>query len=401
MSQEKQIFKIQTLNNISARGLERLPRERYEVASEISEPDAIIVRSANMHEMTLGDSVRAIGRAGAGTNNIPVETLTQRGVPVFNAPGANANAVKELVLTGMFAVSRHLIDAWCYVENLTETGDALKKKVEAGKKEFKGSELPGRVLGIVGLGAVGVNVANASHALGMKVQGYDPGITISNAWRMHADVHQALSVDDVFSKSNFVTVHVPLVEQTEGLVNAERLALMQENSVLLNFARAEIVDEDAVLDALDNGKLRYYVCDFPSEKLRGHGKVIALPHLGASTDEAEENSAIMVADELSEYLEYGHIRNSVNFPEAIMPPNANSHRVAVVNNNVPNMVGQITSILARHGYNIADLLNKSRGDIAYTLVDIDPEIENDALKELEAIEGVLRVSYLGAFGDRV
>lgn len=393
-------FKIQTLNNIAPRGLERLPRARYEVASEINEPDAIIVRSANMHELTIGDSVSAIGRAGAGTNNIPVAELTRRGVPVFNAPGANANAVKELVLTGMLAVSRHIIDAWRYVEDLTETGDALEQKVEAGKKQFKGSELPGRSLGIIGLGAVGVNVANASHALGMTVQGFDPGITISNAWRLHANVDEALSADQLFSKSDFVTLHVPLIDKTRALVNADRLALMPPNSVLLNFSRAEIVDEDAVLEALDNGNLRYYVCDFPSDKLRRHSKVIALPHLGASTDEAEENSAVMVADELSDYLEYGHIRNSVNFPEAVMPPNAGSHRVIIINDNVPNMVGQITSILADRGCNIADLLNKSKDDIAYTLVDIDPGIDSQGLDELRAIDGVLRVSYLGAFSDR-
>ncbi|NNC23351.1 phosphoglycerate dehydrogenase [Salinisphaera sp. USBA-960] len=394
-------FKIQTLNSISTRGLERLPRERYEVASDIGEPDALIVRSANLHDTEFGDSIKAIGRAGAGVNNIPVDALTRRGVPVFNAPGANANAVKELVLTGMLAVSRHIIDAWCYVESLEETGNDLKKKVEAGKKEFKGTELPGRKLGVIGLGAVGVNISNAAHALGMKVQGFDPGITINNAWRLHADVDEALSADSLFAGSDFVTLHVPLVEATENLVNSKRLASMQPNSVLLNFARSEIVDEDAVLDALDNGNLRYYICDFPSEKLRGHSKVIALPHLGASTDEAEDNSAIMVADELSEYLEYGHIRNSVNFPEAVMPPNPGAHRVAVVNDNVPNMVGQITSILANRGYNIADLLNKSKGEIAYTLLDVDPAIENGVLDELQAIDGVLRVSYLGSFGDRV
>jgi D-3-phosphoglycerate dehydrogenase len=392
-------FKIQTLNNISAKGLDRLPRDLYEIASEMSKPDAIILRSHNMHDMAIADSVRAIGRAGAGVNNIPVADMSKRGVPVFNAPGANANAVKELVLAGMLLASRNLMSAWRYVEELTSTGEDLKKEVEAGKKRFKGVELPGRTLGVAGLGAIGVNVANAAQALGMSVQGFDPGITVNNAWRLAANVSQALSIDELLSRSDYVSLHVPLVDDTRGLVDAKRLKLMRKGAVLLNFSRAEIVEEDDVLAALEAGRLSYYVCDFPSEKLRGHDRVITLPHLGASTDEAEDNSAMMIADQLRDFLEVGNIRNSVNFPEAIMPPTASAHRLAVVNHNVPNMVGQISSTLARHEHNIADLLNKSKGEVAYTLVDVDSPVADEAIAELGAIEGVLCVRYLGAVGS--
>ena len=391
-------FKLQTLNNISAKGLDRLPRNLYEVASELSAPDAIILRSANMHDMAVADSVRAVARAGAGVNNIPIEALTRRGVPVFNTPGANANAVKELVLSGIFLAARHLLGAWRYVEGLESTGEDLTKEVEAGKKRFKGIELPGRTLGVAGLGAIGVQVANAARDLGMHVQGFDPGITVNNAWRLHANVSESLSIDDLLSRSDFVTLHVPLVEDTRDLIDAKRLRLMRKGSVLLNFSRAEIVDEDAVCDALSAGTLAYYVCDFPSEPLRGHERVIALPHLGASTEEAEDNCAVMAAGQLRDYLEIGNIRNSVNFPEAIMPPTARARRIVVVNDNVPNMVGQITSAVARHELNIADLLNKSRGDIAYTLVDVDSDVPEAALEELENIERVLCVRYLGAIG---
>ncbi len=392
-------FKIQTLNNISAKGLDRLPRDLYEIASEMSKPDAIILRSHNMHDMAIADSVRAIGRAGAGVNNIPVADMSKRGVPVFNAPGANANAVKELVLAGMLLSSRNLMSAWRYVEELTSTGEDLKKEVEAGKKRFKGVELPGRTLGVAGLGAIGVNVANAAQALGMSVQGFDPGITVNNAWRLAANVSQALSIDELLSRSDYVSLHVPLVDETRGLVDAKRLKLMRKGAVLLNFSRAEIVEEDDVLAALEAGRLSYYVCDFPSEKLRAHDRVITLPHLGASTDEAEDNSAMMIADQLRDFLEVGNIRNSVNFPEAIMPPTASAHRLAVVNHNVPNMVGQISSTLARHEHNIADLLNKSKGEVAYTLVDVDSPVADEAIAELGAIEGVLCVRYLGAVGS--
>jgi D-3-phosphoglycerate dehydrogenase / 2-oxoglutarate reductase len=390
------MFKIQTLNNISVRGLERLPRDRYEVASEISNPDGVLVRSADMHKLEIPASIKAIGRAGAGTNNIPVAALSKRGVPVFNAPGANANAVKELVLAGMLLAARNIAPALDFVRKLDGDDHALHKAVEDGKKKFVGFELPGRALGVIGLGAIGVKVANAALELGMDVWGYDPAMTVQNAWKLDARVKQALSVDDLVAKSQFISVHVPLLEATRGLINAERLRLMQKQGVILNFARAEIVDEKAVVEALNGGTLHAYVCDFPSTTLKGHPRVIATPHLGASTGEAEDNCAMMVADQLREFLEAGNIRNSVNFPEAVMPLPPGKTRLTVVNENVPNMVGQISTALAKRNLNIADLLNKSRGDLAYTLVDLDAPISEESLKEISGIQGVLRVRVIPA-----
>ncbi|MEQ8798699.1 MAG: phosphoglycerate dehydrogenase [Salinisphaeraceae bacterium] len=394
------MYRIQTLNNISPLGLDRFPRNLYEVASELSRPDAIMVRSADMHGLDLDDTIKAIGRAGAGVNNIPVDRMSERGVPVFNAPGANANAVKELVLAGLFLAARNIVQAWDYVQKLDDSEPGLKKKVEAGKKQFKGVELPGRTIGVVGLGAIGVKVANTARDLGMNVLGYDPGITVSNAWRLHAGVEQALSVDELLSRSDFVSIHVPLVDGTEGLIDAKRLRLMRQQAVLLNFSRAEIVDEAAVLEALDADKLSTYVCDFPTMASKNHPKVVSLPHLGASTDEAEDNCAVMVADQIRDYLEVGNVRNSVNFPETIMPPTDGAHRICIVNANVPNMVGQISSTLARHELNIADLINKSRNQIAYTLVDVDTEADEAVLEEIRGIEGVLSVRYLNAVSER-
>lgn len=390
------MFKIQTLNNISLAGLERFPRDRYEVATEFTAPDAILVRSAKLHERPIPDSVRAIGRAGAGVNNIPVADMSKRGVAVFNAPGANANAVKELVLAGLFLAARNIPAAWQYVRELAGDDAELAGKVEAGKKQFKGFELPGRALGVIGLGAIGVKVANAAQALGMKATGYDPKITVQNAWQLDASVEQAVSVDDLFSRSQFVTVHVPLLDATRGLVNAERIALMKGPGVILNFARGEIVDEDAVIAALESGQLAAYVCDFPSAKLAGRAGVIALPHLGASTEEAEDNCAVMVVDQVREYLEVGNVRNSVNFPEAVLPLAEGTHRLCIVNANVPNMVGQITTALAKHELNIADLLNKSRGDIAYTMVDVDQAIPEAAVNAIAGIQGVLDTRVIAA-----
>lgn len=391
-------YKIQTLNNISPLGLDRLPRDMYEVASDLNHPDAIMLRSHNMHDMELPDSVRAIGRAGAGVNNIPVDKMSKRGVPVFNAPGANANAVKELVLAGLLLASRNIVQAWDYVQKLEGSDEELHKQVEAGKKQYKGVELPGRRLGVIGLGAIGVQVANSACDLGMSVLGYDPQITVNNAWRLHASVDQALSVDELLSRCDYVSIHVPLIDATRSLINEKSIKVMRKGAVLLNFSRDAIVDEAAVLAALDADHLGSYVCDFPTKASKNHPKVVALPHLGASTDEAEDNCAIMVADQLRDYLEIGNIRNSVNFPEAIMPPTDDAHRICVVNANVPNMVGQITSTLARHELNIADLLNKSKGDIAYTLVDVDSPVNESALDELRGIQGVLSVRYLSAVG---
>jgi len=382
-------FRIRTLNNISPQGLERLPTERYEVAAEVEQPDAILVRSADMHKMAIAGSVLAVARAGAGTNNIPVAALSKRGVPVFNAPGANANAVKELALAGMFLAARNICQAWGYTRALKGDDHALEEQVEQGKKKFVGFELPGRTLGVVGLGAIGVEVANAALGLRMKVLGYDPQITVQRAWQLSSAVEQALSLDDLCARSDIVSLHVPLVEGTRALVNPARIRLMKTGAVLLNFARAPIVDERAVLDALDGGKLAAYVCDFPTNLNKDHPRVVALPHLGASTNEAEENCAIMVADTLRDFLENGNVRNSVNFPETIMPRVPGAWRLAIANENVPNMVGQISTCLASAGLNIADLLNKSRGELAYTVIDTDAPIRDAVLAQLRAIGGVL------------
>jgi D-3-phosphoglycerate dehydrogenase len=387
-------FKILMLNNISVRGLERLPRDKYEVASEIGHPDAVLVRSADMHEMDVPASVKAVGRAGAGTNNIPVAKFSKRGVPVFNAPGANANAVKELVIAGMFLAARNICQAWEYARGLKGTDEELDAEVEKGKKKFVGYELPGRTLGVIGLGAVGVEVANTAHGLGMRVLGFDPQITVQRAWQLSSGVEQALSLDDLFSRCDMLTVHVPLVEATRKLVNAARLKLLKNGGVVLNFSRAGIVDEAAVLESLNGGRLHSYICDFPTALLKDHPKVVALPHLGASTGEAEENCAIMVADTLRDFLENGNIRNSVNFPETVLPRTAGSTRVSIANENVPNMVGQISTALAGANLNIADLLNKSRGDLAYTLIDIDGTVPPSVIERVRAIEGVLAIRSL-------
>jgi D-3-phosphoglycerate dehydrogenase / 2-oxoglutarate reductase len=382
------MFKVLTLNNISVRGLERLPRDRYEVASEIVHPDAILVRSADVHSLDIPTSVLAVARAGAGTNNIPVTRLSQRGVPVFNAPGANANAVKELVLAGMFLAARNICQSWAYVRSLEGDDHALEAAMEKGKKQFVGYELPGRTLGVVGLGAIGVEVANAALGLRMKVLGYDPQITVQRAWQLSSGVEQALSLDDLFSRCDLVTVHVPLNDHTRALVNASRIRLMRRGGVVLNFARAQIVDEKAVIEGLDEGQLSAYVCDFPTNAVKSHPNVVALPHLGASTGEAEENCAIMVADTLRDFLEHGNVRNSVNFPEAVLPRVGNN-RIAIANANVPNMVGQISTALAEASLNIADLLNKSRGEVAYTLIDTDAPIPDAVMAKVRGIHGVL------------
>lgn len=383
------MYRILTLNNLSARGLERLPRERFQVGPDVASPDAILVRSADMHALELPPSVLAVGRAGAGVNNIPVAALSKRGVPVFNAPGANANAVKELVLAGLLLAARNICPAWSFARGLTGDDEAIDEAVEQGKKKFVGFELPGRTLGVVGLGAIGVEVANSALALGMKVLGYDPQITVRRAWQLSSSVEQALSLDDLFGRSDVVSVHVPLNGETRGLVSEARLKLMRKGGVVLNFARAPIVDAGAVIAALDAGQLRAYVCDFPSNALKGHPQVVTLPHLGASTLEAEENCAIMVADTVRDYLENGNVRHSVNYPEAILPRVAGTTRLAIANSNVPNMVGQISTCLASAGLNIADLLNKSSGEYAYTLIDTDGAVGEELIARIRHIQGVL------------
>ena len=392
------MYKVLTLNNISVVGLDRLPRDRYEVASEISHPDAILVRSAKMHEMEIPTSLKAVGRAGAGVNNIPVERMTGRGIPVFNAPGANANAVKELVVAGMLMAARNIAPAWRFAIGLNGADDVINKAVESGKKNYVGFELPGRTLGVIGLGAIGVKVANAAHALGMQVIGYDPTITVKAAWQLESSVEQALSVDDLLARADFVTFHVPLTDATRDMINADRIRFMKRNAVILNFARNGVVNDQAVVEALDQGRLYAYVCDFPSNLLKDHPRVITLPHLGASTQEAEDNCAVMVADQVRDWLENGNVTNAVNFPE-INLPRSEGFRIAVVNSNVPNMVGQISTELAAANLNIMDMLNKSRGDVAVTLLDLDREPPSATIDQIAGIEGVLSVRCLGCERD--
>jgi D-3-phosphoglycerate dehydrogenase len=384
------MYKILTLNNISVAGLERLPRDKYEVASEIQHPDAILLRSFKMHDMEIPLTLKAVGRAGAGVNNIPVDKMSEAGIPVFNAPGANANAVKELVITGMLLACRNICQAWDFARELEGEDAEVTKQVEAGKKNFGGFELPGRTLGVIGLGAIGRQVANAAVSLGMNVVGYDPGITVEGAWELSSKVVKEASVDDLMSKVDFVTFHVPLIDATKNLINADRLKLMKDNVVILNFARSGIVDDEAVSEAIKAGKVYAYVCDFPSNLLKKHERVIALPHLGASTAEAEDNCAIMVADEVSDFLENGNVTNSVNFPEVNMP-RTEGYRIGIVNSNVPNMVGQISTAMADAGLNIIDMLNKSKDDLAYTLADVDKEIPQGVLDKIASIDGVLAV----------
>ena len=387
-------LRILTLNQISSRGLERFPADRYEIGAAVADPDAILVRSAELHETSIAPSVRAIGRAGVGVNNIPVEDMSRRGIPVFNTPGANANAVKELVLAGLLLAARNITAAWLFTRGLTGDDAAIEAAVEAGKKRFVGFELPGRTLGVVGLGAVGVEVANSALALGMKVLGYDPLLTVQRAWQLSASVEQALSLEDLFARSDAISVHVPLNDETRSLVNGPRLALMRAGGTILNFARAAIVDEAAVVAALGAGQLHAYVCDFPQRSLKDHPRVLALPHLGASTSEAEENCAIMVAEQVRDFLENGNIRNSVNYPDTVLPRVPNTTRLGVANRNVPNMVGQISTCLAAQGINIADLLNKSRGEYAYTLIDADGVLGAELLARIRAIDGVLSARIL-------
>ena len=387
-------FRIQTLNKISAKGLARLPGQ-YQVGDEVENPDGILVRSHKMHDMDIPASVQAIGRAGAGTNNIPVKKLSERGMPVFNAPGANSNAVKELVLAGMLMGSRNIAAAMDFVNGLEGTDEELHKKTEAGKKHFVGTELPGRTLGVIGLGAIGSLVADAAIKLGMEVIGFDPGITVEAAWKLPASVHKAETVEDLVKSSDYITIHVPLVDATRNLINTQRVAAMKGNIVLLNFAREGVVDNGAVLSGLKDGKLHAYICDFPANALKGQKNVICLPHLGASTEEAEENCAIMVAEQVTDYLENGNILNSVNFPNVTLPRESD-HRVAIANANVPNMVGQISTALATAKLNIHNMVNKSKGEMAYTLVDVDSPVSDAVLGKLREIAGVLNVRYLPA-----
>ncbi len=387
------MYKILTFNNISTKGLNRLPRETYEIASEIQHPDAVLLRSYQLHDWNIPPTLKAVGRAGAGVNNIPVDKMTQLGIPVFNAPGANANAVKELVLSGLLLSARNLLPAWDYTRNLSGTDEELAKSVEAGKKQFVGSELSGRTLGIIGLGAIGVKVANAAVGLDMKVIGYDPHITVKNAWQLSADIKKANSVADLLAQVDFVTVHVPLVDATRGIINADRLANAKVGLTVLNFSRSGIIDDQAICEALETGKVSTYVCDFPSNELLRQKGVIALPHLGASTQEAEENCAMMVADQIRAFLEDGTITNAVNFPEIFMSRNG-GHRLLVVNSNVPHMIEQISKLIASADLNILDMLNRSRDQIACTLVDVSAPVTQQLIDNLKQVKGVLTVRTL-------
>ncbi len=386
-------YEILVLNQISPVGLKRFPAETYSVAKDAARPDAILVRSADLHGADIAASVKAIGRAGAGTNNIPVAAMTKRGVPVFNAPGANANAVKELVLAGMLMAVRNLVPAIQFVGALRGDDAAVAQRIEDEKKRFAGAELPGHTLGVVGLGKIGSLVADAAIRLGMSVLGYDPDITVDAAWGLPSLVKKAHSLDEVVRGSHFITLHVPLTGTTRGLVNARNLAHARAGAILLNFSREGIVDEAAVLEALNAHRLKAYVTDFPTAALAGHPGVLGLPHLGASTREAEDNSAVMVVDQLRDCLEHGNIANAVNFPDVVMQREA-PYRVAIANANVPNMLGQISTAMARAGLNIHNMMNKSKGEMAYTLVDVDSRVPAEVIETIRRIDGVLAIRYL-------
>lgn len=386
-------FKVLILNQISPVGLKRLPAERYIIGKDVTTPDAVLVRSADMHKLDIPASVKAIGRAGAGTNNIPVKAMSARGVPVFNAPGANANAVKELVIAGMLLAARNLRGAMEFVSALDPADPGMEKKVEDGKKTYAGFELAGHSLGMIGLGKIGCLVADAAIKLGMNVLGHDPEISVDAAWSLPAQVKKAGSVAEVLKNCDFVSIHVPLIDATRDLINVGNIGQMRPEAILLNFSRDGVINVEAVLAALEAKKLSCYVCDFPSPKVNRHPQVIALPHLGASTGEAEENCAVMVADQLHDYLEHGNVLNAVNFPAVILPRESN-YRLAIANANVPNMLGQISTVMAQAGLNIHNMINKSKGEVAYTLVDVDSQVPQQVVDLIAAIPGVLAVRYL-------
>jgi D-3-phosphoglycerate dehydrogenase len=389
------MFRILTLNNISSKGLNRFDREHYHVGDDLSHPEAIICRSYDLHDYAIPESVQIVGRAGAGVNNIPVNKLTEQGIPVLNTPGANANAVKELVITGLLLASRNICEAWDFSRRLEGNEESMSQQVEKNKKQFSGFELPGKIISVIGLGNIGVQVANAALALGMTVIGYDPSITVRNAWELSSEVKRADTLEEALMIGDFITLHVPLIPETTDLINLKRLYLMRKNSVLLNFAREGIVNNGDLLTALNEGRIHKYICDFPHPDFLKHPKIVCLPHLGASTAEAEENCAVMVADQVRAFLENGEIINSVNFPTVKMP-HSDGYRLAIVNANVPKMVAQISTILSEKNFNIIDMINKSRDQIAYTLIDSDQPIENDVVQKLKSIPGIIRVRVLPA-----
>jgi D-3-phosphoglycerate dehydrogenase len=387
--------KILKLNQVSIKGLDRLPRDTYEIASEFQQPDAILLRSHKLQEAEIPASVVGIARAGAGVNNIPLEFCTHRGIPVFNTPGANANAVKELVAAGLLLGSRGIIEGFQYVQTLGDMQDegALNKLLEAQKKQFKGAELTGKTLGVVGLGAIGSMVAEMALTFGMKVVGYDPALSVEAAWRLSSKVRKASSLSSLFAQCEFISLHLPVLDTTRGLINGDLLNLVQPGTCLLNFARQEIVDTGSIVNALENGNLRKYIADFPTAELIKRDDVILMPHIGASTEEAEDNCAIMAADQLRDLLENGNIRNSVNFPSVQLEP-VEGYRLAVTNDNVPKILGSILAILADENINVLDMLNKSRDQIAYNLIDLASEPAPSVLKKMCDLEGVLNVRLL-------
>jgi D-3-phosphoglycerate dehydrogenase len=385
------MFNILTYNNISPIGLNRFPSEQYKVAADVAQPDAIMLRSFKLHGMEIPESVKAVGRAGAGVNNIPVAEYTKLGIPVFNAPGANSNAVAELAIAGMLLASRHIPAALSYVSGLTGDEESMNADVEKHKVNFAGFEIAGKTLGVLGLGAIGVKVVNSAAALGLNTIGFDPFISLQNAWKLNSLTVPAANIDEVVSRSDFISLHIPLNEKTKNLFSKEHIARIKKGATLLNFSRAGVVDEAAIVEALNAGDLHFYVCDFPSPALINHPRAIALPHLGASTEEAEENCAVMVADQIRDFLEQGIIRNSVNFPEVAIPLTEDCVRISITNQNIPGVVGHVSSVLGDAGINIVDLTNKSHADVAYTLIDVSGDVPAEIVAKLRAVEGVLSV----------
>lgn len=386
------MYKIQTLNKISKKGLAVLDAN-YTCADEVENPDGIILRSFKMHDMELPDSLKAVARAGAGVNNIPIDKCTEKGIVVFNTPGANANAVKELVLSALFLSSRKIVQGIEWAKTLIGEGDAVSSLVEKGKSSFAGPEIEGKTLGVVGLGAIGVKVANAAHHLGMDVVGYDPYLSVDAAWHLTRFAHKANSLDELLEKADYITIHVPATPETKGMFNSEAFAKMKKGARLLNFSRGELVDEADVQVALENGDLGCYITDFASEALLKNEKVICMPHLGASTPESEENCAVMAASEIKDFLENGNIKNSVNFPNCDMGV-VNGSRVTVLHKNVPSMIKNITDVFSSKNVNISNMLNKSKGDNAYTMIDVDGKCDSAIISELEGMDGVIKVTLL-------
>jgi D-3-phosphoglycerate dehydrogenase / 2-oxoglutarate reductase len=384
------MFKIQTLNKISPRGLEIFTHDSYEYASEIVNPDAVLVRSQNMLDMNIPETVKAIARAGAGVNNIPVDKCSDRGIVVFNTPGANANAVKELVIMSLIMASRKVFRGISWAKELYGKGDEVPKVIEKEKSNFEGPEIKGKKLGVIGLGAIGVMVANDASALGMDVMGYDPYISVDAAWGLSRSVKKALSLDSLLSEADYITLHAPLNDKTKGLLNREKFNVIKKGVRILNFARGGLVNNKDLLEAIKQKIVSMYVTDFPEEALLNNDSVIPIPHLGASTPESEENCAVMAVNQLIDFLENGNIRNSVNFPDCVMPV-AGKNRIIIANKNVPNIIGQITPVMAEKSINIADMLNRSKGDYAYNIIDVDGDIPEEVVVKLKSIEGVRMV----------